>query len=146
MAELTQDPFHPDGSISPGDDSKFCKLIFVRYLDHVMYNRASAIALKPQTREVVGWLVYECEDYVTLVYDRDADPPTLRGGDPKASGLVLLKSDIIKLEKLKVKAQISHENSKRILNSTSSTSRDEYAFRPSERKTRSQFLKGDKKP
>ncbi len=135
MAELTQDPFHPDGSISPGDGSKFCKLIFVRYLDHVMYNRASAIALKPQKREVVGWLVYECEDYVTLVYDRDADPPTLRGGDPKASGLVLLKSDIIALERLRVKANLSHENSKRVLNPTNTTSRDEYAFRPSERKT-----------
>lgn len=75
-------------------------LIYVRYLDHVMFNRSSASFMKPQVREAVGWLVYECEEYVTLSWDRDADPPTLRGGDLKASGLVLLKSDILALKRL----------------------------------------------
>jgi hypothetical protein len=76
------------------------KLIFVRYLDYVLYNRASALAMKPQSREAVGWLVYECEQYITLTWDRDAEPPTLKGGDPKASGLVLLKSDVLEMKKL----------------------------------------------
>ena len=144
MAELTQNSLPLDTKHIQAADPKFRKLIFVRYLDHVMYNRTSALSLKPQTREAVGWLVYECIDYVTLVYDRDADPPTLLGGDPKASGLVLLKSDIIALERLRVKAGISHENSKRFLNSTNPTSKAEYAFRPSERKTLKN--KGEEKP
>jgi hypothetical protein len=29
-----------------------------------------------------------------------AEPPTLKGGDPKASGLVVLKTDIIEFKKL----------------------------------------------
>ncbi len=76
------------------------KLIFVRYLDYVLYNRASALAMKPQSREAVGWLVYECEQYITLTWDRDAEPQTLKGVDPKASGLVLLKSDVLEMKKL----------------------------------------------
>lgn len=75
-------------------------LIFVRYLDHVSFNRASASTMAPQIREAVGWLVYECDQYLTLTWDRDAGPPTLKGGDLKASGLVLLKSDILELKKL----------------------------------------------
>ena len=35
----------------------------------------------------------KCDEYVTLKWDRDAGPPTLKGGDSKASGLVLLCSD-----------------------------------------------------
>ena len=55
--------------------------------------------MQPQIREAVGWLVYDCELYIILSWDRDAEPPTLHGGDPKASGLVLLKSDILELQK-----------------------------------------------
>jgi len=116
------------------------KLIYVRYLDHVFYNRSPAIAMKPQIREAIGWLVYECDQYVTLSWDRDAEPPTLHGGDPKASGMVLLKSDIITLEKLNLTAKISHETVEWVLNSPESNVKDEYAFRPSERKTQ---FKGD---
>jgi hypothetical protein len=111
------------------------QLIHVHYADHVLYNRASALAMQPQIREAVGWLVYECDQYITISWDRDAGPPTLHGGDPKASGLVLLKSDIIALERLKVKAQISHGTVERVLNSQQPIVKDEYAFRPSERKT-----------
>ena len=71
------------------------ELICVRYVDHVLYNRTSALAMKPQIREAVGWLIYDCEQYIIFSWDRDAEPPTLHGGDPKHLDLVLLKSDII---------------------------------------------------
>ena len=120
------------------------QLIHVRYVDHVLYHRAQALAMQPQVREAVGWLVYECNQYVTLSWDRDAGPPTLHGGDPKASGLVLLKSDIIALKRLKVKAQISHGTVERVLNSPKPIVKDEFAFRPSERKTqRAKSSKGE---
>ena len=115
-------------------ESERC-LVFVRYADHVLYSRTSAMAMQPQVREAVGWLVYECDQYVTISWDRDAQPPTLHGGDPKASGLVLLKSDIITLERLSVTAKVSHGTVGRVLNSPKPTVRGEYAFRPSERKT-----------
>ena len=112
----------------------FDRLIFVRYLDHVLYNRTSALAMRPQMREAVGWLVYECETYIILSWDRDADPPTLRGGDPKASGLVLLKSDILKLSRIDA-LLLQQPGPELNLKRSQATSRSEYAFRPSERKT-----------
>lgn len=75
-------------------------LVFIRYRDHVLYHRCDAAAMKPQVRECVGWLVYDCADYIIICWDRDVDPPTLKGGDPKASGLVLLPSDILELRRL----------------------------------------------
>jgi hypothetical protein len=127
-----------------GKDAEMQQLIYVQYSDHILYNRASALAMQPQTREAIGWLIYECDNYITLCWDRDAGPPTLHGGDPKASGLVLLKSDIIALERLKVKAQISHGTVERVLNSQQPIVKDEYAFRPSERKTqRAKSSKGE---
>ena len=81
-------------------DTRSVELVFVRYRDHVLFSRVSVLTVAPQLRETVGWLVYECNEYVIITWDRDANPPTLKGGDPKASGLVLLKSDILELKKL----------------------------------------------
>jgi hypothetical protein len=110
-------------------------LIFVRYTDHVVYNRTLAIAMKPQVREAVGWLIYECEEYVILSWDKDAEPPTLKSGDPKASGLVLLKSDILELKRLHVHELPLQENSECHLNSAEPNNRAEYALQPKKRKT-----------
>ena len=61
--------------------------------------------MKPQAREAIDWLLYDCELYIILTWDRDTEPPSLHGGDLKASGLVLLKSDILDLQLLKASAQ-----------------------------------------
>jgi hypothetical protein len=79
---------------------EFEGLVFVQYVDHVVYNRTSALDMKPQIREAVGWLVFENDEYITIKYDRDADSPTLKGGDAKASGLVLLKSAILEMKRI----------------------------------------------
>ena len=110
-------------------------LVYVRYLDHVLFSRCSPLALKPQMREAVGWLNYECEEYIILSWDKDAEPPTLKGGDPKSSGLVLLKTDILDLKKLEAKALPLQNNCYCHLNSATANSNSEYALRPSERKT-----------
>lgn len=115
--------------------SEFKGLIFVRYLDHVLFNRTSALLMKPQIREAMGWLVYECEQYVTLTWDRDAEPPTLKGGDPKASGLVLLKSDIVEMKKIDSLIKLLQKNLYGHLNSDSPIGKVEYALQPTERKT-----------
>ncbi len=85
--------------------------------------------MKPQVREAVGWLVYECEYYITITWDRDADPPTLKGGDPKASGLVLLKSDILQMKRLPLQ-----EISEWLLNSGRLIVSDEFALQANEAK------------
>ena len=124
-----------------GLDPAFEKVVFVQYRDHVIYNRTSAFVMQPQIREAVGWLVYEAESYVIISWDRDAGPPTLRGGDPKASGLVLLRSDIIRLVAFSSGFQ---RNSELTLKSKQHQQDSEYAFRPSERKTHSH--EGEHKP
>ena len=111
------------------------ELVFVRYLDHVLYHRSSALTMKPQLREAVGWLIYECDQYVTLAWDHDAEPPTLRGGDPKASGLVLLKTDILELKRLGIYSQPLQEISNCHLNSSEPIIKNEYALQPKKRKT-----------
>ena len=116
-------------------------LVYVRYLDHVLFSRCSPLIMKPQIRETIGWLVYECNDFITLSWDRDAEPPTLKGGDSKASGLVLLKSDILEFKKLEVCGLPLQKNSYWHLNSATPNSKSEYALRPSERKT--QQIKGE---
>ncbi|MCW4003631.1 MAG: hypothetical protein NWE95_06950 [Candidatus Bathyarchaeota archaeon] len=120
------------------------ELISVRYLDHVLYHRASALTMKPQVREAVGWLLYNCDQYVTIAWDHDAEPPTFRGGDPKASGLVILKTDIIELKRLGVYSQPLQEISNCHLNSAQSIVKDEYALQPKERKTQKRKRKEGK--
>jgi hypothetical protein len=106
-----------------------CKeLVCVRYVDHVLYNRTTAVAMKPQIRKAVGWLVYECDQYIILTWDHDDEPPTLHGGDTKASGLVLLKNDILEFQRLPSDFELN-------LNVKQPKLESEYALRPSERKT-----------
>ena len=158
MAELTSKP-SPDvfgteagsnscksesaqGSAGTSPQNSLLDLVFVRYQDHVLYNRSIAAMMQPQIREAVGWLVYECEHYIILSWDRDARPPTLTGGDAKASGLVLLKNDILKFQRLKICSHPLQKTSNWSLNRKQPIQKDEYAFRPSERKTQT---KGDRK-
>jgi len=75
-------------------------VVYACYRDHVFFSRANPLLMKPELRETVGWLLHECNDYVIISWDREAGPPTLKGGDAKASGLVLLRSDILELRTL----------------------------------------------
>lgn len=116
-------------------DASLKDLIIVRYADHVVYSRSSALTMKPQIRQAVGWLIYECEQYVTLAWDQDIQPPTLKGGDSKASGLVLLKTDILELKRLNASILPLQKNSEWQLNSSNSIVNDEYALQSEKRKT-----------
>jgi hypothetical protein len=132
------------GSTGTSPLNPLLQLVFVRYRDHVLFNRSIASMMQPQIREAVGWLVYECDLYVIVAWDRDAGPSTLHGGDPKASGLVLLKSDILELQMLKICPLPLQKTSNWSLNRKPPIQEGEYAFRPSERKThRAKSSKGE---
>ncbi|HML03156.1 MAG TPA: hypothetical protein VK487_07265 [Candidatus Bathyarchaeia archaeon] len=75
------------------------QIIKIRYRDHIIYNRGNPLAMKPQVREAVGWLVYECADYIVLCWDRTIDPSTLKRA-PQANGLVLLRAEILELRRI----------------------------------------------
>jgi hypothetical protein len=132
MAELTDEELFTEITYVKLNPA-FENVVFVQYRDHVMYNRASALMMQPQTREAVGWLIYENETYIIISWDRDAGPPTLHGNDAKASGLVLLKSDILNWAKFYPEPSKKHSNCH--LNSSQPIVKDEYALRPTERKT-----------
>ena len=84
-----------------GKEAKKFRLVKIRYLDHVEFRNMSFSKIKPIIRETVGWLVYEDDDYVIVVWDR----PALKGFavKPRESGLLILKSDIIEVETIEVK-------------------------------------------
>ena len=80
---------------------EFQNVVYIRYRDHILFNHSTPMLMAPLVREAIGWLVYECKQYITLVLDRDARPPTLKGNnDPKATGLVILCSDIAEFKRL----------------------------------------------
>ena len=94
-----------EGSGQVSRENADSRLVRVVYRDHVLFHRSpNPDALEPQTRECFGWLRYESPDYIVVVFDRDAGPPTMKGGDPKASGLVILRSDLVKFEALQLQA------------------------------------------
>jgi hypothetical protein len=76
------------------------KVVYVCYRDHVLFSHCSPLVVQPQVRETVGWLVYETDGYITISWDRDHSPPSLKGGDAKATGLVIMRTDILELKKI----------------------------------------------
>lgn len=85
-------PGIPAGNIATDN-----RLIYIKYRDHVFFHRSDPLVLLPQVRECIGWLVYNATDYIIVSWDRDVSGPSIKGGDPKASGLVLLRSDILEM-------------------------------------------------
>jgi len=72
-------------------------LVFLRYLDHVLFKDVDPSLYRPWTRETVGWLDYEDSDCVRIVWERFAMPDPPNESKPRATGLVILKKAIIEL-------------------------------------------------
>ena len=75
-------------------------VVLVRYLDHVLFRDADATTFKPWIRECVGWLDYEDEEYVRLVWERFMMPDPPAEPKPKATGLVIMKNAILEVRKV----------------------------------------------
>ena len=68
-------------------------LVYVSYLDHVLFRNANSCLLGPSLREAIGWIISETETELILCIDRAYKP--LPFEDPmRDSGLVILKSTI----------------------------------------------------
>jgi hypothetical protein len=68
-------------------------LTYVKYVDHVKFNRCDHSAMKPDVREVIGWLLHETNDAIYICYDRSVKPLPLE--NLSEDGLVILKSDVL---------------------------------------------------
>ena len=75
------------------------KLVFVRFLDHVIFKNVEPCC-QPILRETIGWLIDENECSITLLWVREPEngSPQVR----RATGICILKSDIIEIREVKV--------------------------------------------
>ena len=150
MAELTDNASTPDcifgtkaGSNNCKSDSTMsdgasplCPLVYVRYKDHVFFKNMQNPKAEAIERETIGWVKEQTDELLLLVNDR-----AIPSQGKNVNGLIILKNCILEAYPL-----LLQNNLKWVLNSAKPTVKDEYAFRPSERKTHSQNSKGEKKP
>ena len=74
--------------------------IYIKYKDHVLFKDVDPSAFEPFVRETIGWLDHEASDFVRVVWERPAgngESPIIK---QKATGLVILRSDILELKPL----------------------------------------------
>ena len=70
-------------------------VVYVRYLDHVLYRNTPKPVEEPAERETIGWLAHENDELICIENDRTIDELPYSNGS--GSGLVLLKSCIIEI-------------------------------------------------
>jgi hypothetical protein len=70
-------------------------VVYIRYLDHVLYKNTPKPIEEPAERETIGWLIGERDDVLSIGNDRTLDKlPYLSG---TGSGFALIKSCIIEV-------------------------------------------------
>ena len=74
-------------------------LVYVRYVDHVLFRDMDPTHARPFTRECVGWLDYEDSETVRIVWERFAMPDPPNEAKPRATGLVILKKTILEMRR-----------------------------------------------
>lgn len=75
-------------------------IVLIRYLDHVLFKDADPCTYGPFTREAVGWLDHEGDDCIRVIFERFAEPDPQGEARQRATGLVILKSNIIELKRV----------------------------------------------
>jgi hypothetical protein len=73
-------------------------LVYIRYKDHVLFRNTPQPIEDAAERETVGWLTQETDELLCIQNDRTVESPHQASGT--ASGLLLLKSCIIKMRAL----------------------------------------------
>ncbi len=75
-------------------------LVYVRYQDHVLFRDMDPSKASAFTRECVGWLDYEDQDHIRLIWERFAMPDPPGESKPRATGLVILKKAILEMRRI----------------------------------------------
>jgi hypothetical protein len=73
-------------------------LVYLRYLDHVLFKYSNPLQYRPVEREAVGWLVYQNDQAVWIVADRSTIP--LEHELDSDCGLVILRANILTMRGL----------------------------------------------
>ena len=72
-------------------------LIYVRYLDHVLFRDTDPGLQGPVEKETVGWLDHEEPGYIRLIWERYTAPPSMKAHSPQGTGLIILRNDILEM-------------------------------------------------
>ena len=75
-------------------------LVLVRYRDHLLFRNLNTRYVEPVVRETVGWLIRETPEALLILWDRSVSPLPQGRMEPKASGLVLLRGDVISIRRI----------------------------------------------
>jgi hypothetical protein len=76
------------------------KPILVRYQDHTLFHDMTPEAAKIFTRETIGWVDYEDEESIRIIWERFAMPDPPNESKTRATGLVILKKTILEIRKI----------------------------------------------
>ena len=78
-------------------------VVYIRYLDHVLYKNTPKAVKEAAERETVGWLTHENDKLLCIENDRTIDELPYSSGS--GSGLVLLKSCILEIRVLQLQKE-----------------------------------------
>lgn len=88
----------------PGDEGsvnvKKGTVVYIKYLDQVLFRNADLSLFQPAIRECVGWLMKEDAQAVWILWDRSVEKLPHERIRPEESGLVILKTVILEMRKL----------------------------------------------
>lgn len=73
-------------------------IVYIRYLDHVLFRNTPEALENAAERETIGWLTQEKKELICIQHDRTIE--RLQYASGTASGLVLLKSCILEIHAL----------------------------------------------
>jgi len=77
------------------------RLVRVKYIDHAIFLNVPSRGVEPTVRESVGWLVEDGECYLKIVWDRRSSSKPISKAKERDSGIVLMKSLVLKVEEVK---------------------------------------------
>ena len=102
--------------------------VYVRYKDHVLYKNIEQPIAEAVERETIGWLTKQTDEIMLIEHDRTIPNAQIPSG--QGNGVIILKSCVLEIRKLPLQ-----KTSNCHLNSPEPIAKDEYALRPTERKT-----------
>jgi len=75
-------------------------IVYIRYLDHVLFRNSDPNLFQTAVRESVGWLMKENEHAVWILWDRSVCRLPHERVRPAESGMIILKAEILELKRL----------------------------------------------
>ncbi len=78
------------------------KVVYVRYFDHLLFRNVSLNKgdLRPPIRETIGWLVWEDEIAIHILWDKSCKKLPQEKTQDRISGIIILKPCIIEMREV----------------------------------------------